>query len=272
MRIAIFSDIHGNDIAFEAAIHDAKERNADEFIVAGDLVSDYPLASQVIARAKALTPHVIKGNREAYFEKFFSASDMHWKEYKQFAGMLWSFGHMSDDDFQYIRSLPEQLEISFEEGLSFRVIHYVRDVESFLMQMPQRILVCGHSHKPAEMISGNKMFLNPGSVGVNMSNGFNAEYMLLDYINGEITTQIIHVPYDKNALRALFDDPVPIGDEDAVRWFKLLFATQESGINYMSELFAASEKMKAELGYTCFDTPNEIWDKIMLMFMQRGIL
>lgn len=275
MKVAVFSDIHGNDIAFEAAVSDAKNRGATQFIVAGDMVSDYPLSSQVIKRTRELTSFAVKGNRETYFEKFYSNSDLHWKEYKQFSGMLWSFGHMSEDDFCYISSLPEKMEIVFDNQVSevsIMLTHYVKDIDEYIETIPQDILVCGHTHKPVEAWYKDKLFLNPGSVGVNMSIGFNAQYILLNLSNGKIESEIIHVPYEKQKIRDLLNNISLINDASAADWFNLLYATQESGNNYISELFNNSERIKAERGYNCYDTPNEIWDEVILTFKQKNIL
>lgn len=272
MIVAIFSDIHGNDIAFEAAVNDAKKRGATKFIVAGDMVSDYPLSSQVIKRARELTPYVVKGNREVYFEKFYSNIDLHWKEFKQFAGMLWSFGHMVEDDFSYISSLSEQMKISLDSETTIMLTHYIENIDEYIKTIPQKILVCGHTHEPSEVWYGEKLFLNPGSVGLNLSTGFNAEYMLLNYSKETIKTEIIQVAYEKQRIKELISNAALIRDENAVNWFKILFATQESGISYIRELFKNTERIKAARGYDCYDTPNEIWDEVILMFKDKRII
>lgn len=272
MKIAIFSDIHGNDVAFEAAVNDAKNRGATEFIIAGDMVSDYPLSSQAIERARSLTNHIVRGNRESYFQKYHSSQDAHWKEYKQFAGMLWSFSHMKDEDFRFINSLPEQIEIIIDDKLSFYVTHYINDVNAFIPQMPQKVLVCGHVHRPAVSEFDDKVYINAGSVGVNMSIGFNAEYILVDYSNGVTNIQIIHVPYEYEVLKAALNDKTLIDNEDAMNWFKILLSTQRTGQNYISELFIMSEKLKAERGYECYDMPNEIWDELISMYKSNRII
>jgi putative phosphoesterase len=272
LKIAIFSDIHGNDIAFEAAVNDAKARGAGLFIIAGDLVSDYPLSSQVIHRSKELTPYVVKGNRESYFERYYTADDKHWKEYKQFSALLWSIQHMTSADFTYISSLPEQTVVPLEDGASILATHFIEDIDSYMPAMAEKILVCGHTHTPCIKWVGDKLFINPGSVGVNISNGFNAEYLMLDYTTNDITTQMILVPYDEGLLRDTLSQSDILDDENAKYWFTLLLKTQEDGIGYIREFFITSEKLKAEAGYTCYDTPNDIWDKIIEQYKEKGVL
>ena len=80
MKIAIFSDIHGNEIALDAVIKDAKKNQVDTYIVAGDLITDFPTSNGIIDKVRKLTPYVVKGNREAYLEEYLrSQKDEKWK-------------------------------------------------------------------------------------------------------------------------------------------------------------------------------------------------
>lgn len=272
MKIALFSDIHGNDIAFEAAVQDAKNRGAEKFIIAGDLISDYPLASQVIERSKELTPYVVRGNRENYYEKYHTGEDLHWKDYKQFSPALWSYSHMAKTDFEYIFTLPEQLTVPLDNQTSILVTHYIRDIENFITDRPERIFACGHVHKSCIKWVSDKLYINAGSVGGSCINDFTAEYALLDYSEGHMVAEMIYAPYNRRLLEELLAEKGFDQNETVENWFRLLIKSQEDGINYISELFKTSEKLKAECGYTCYDTPDDIWDKVIALFKDRGIL
>lgn len=286
MKIAVLSDIHGNDIAFEAAVNDAKAHGAEMFIVAGDLISDYPLSSAVIARAKTLTTYVVKGNREKYFERYFYAGDLHWKEYKQFASLLWIFDHMTSDDLAYISNLPERITVPIGDNQSIFVAHhlpdnsysmfdpdkYMADVAETIPNIAENILVCGHTHTPFVKWIGNKLFVNPGSVGVNFSGNFTTEYAMIDHSDKQITAEILHVSYDGNTLKDLLIKSGILENEDAKHWFYLILKSQENGRNYISEFFQTTEKLKTIHRYSCYDTPNDIWDKVIEVFKQRKIL
>ncbi|HVX44834.1 MAG TPA: metallophosphoesterase [Mycobacteriales bacterium] len=54
MKIAVFSDVHGNALALDAVLADAQAAGAEEFWVVGDLVSDGPRPADVITRLKGL--------------------------------------------------------------------------------------------------------------------------------------------------------------------------------------------------------------------------
>ena len=56
MKIAVLSDLHGNIVAFEEAIKDAKSQGATEFIILGDIITDLPITDEIIDKVKELTP------------------------------------------------------------------------------------------------------------------------------------------------------------------------------------------------------------------------
>ena len=54
-----------------SAVADTDAHDVEQFIIAGDSVSDYPQSSQVISRAVGLNAHAVMGNRGDYFKKYF---------------------------------------------------------------------------------------------------------------------------------------------------------------------------------------------------------
>src|SRR5207247_10304822 len=63
MRIAIISDIHGNQVALEAVLQDLKRQpDVDHLIVAGDLCLNGPCPREVLATVRGLHCPVLQGN------------------------------------------------------------------------------------------------------------------------------------------------------------------------------------------------------------------
>ena len=52
IKVAVLSDIHGNIVALEEAIKDAKLNKVDEYIIAGDIILDFPFPNEVINAIK----------------------------------------------------------------------------------------------------------------------------------------------------------------------------------------------------------------------------
>ena len=66
IKLAIISDIHGNCIALEEILKDAKLNNVDDYIFSGDLVNDLPFGNETLEIVKSTSDKVLKGNKEQY--------------------------------------------------------------------------------------------------------------------------------------------------------------------------------------------------------------
>lgn len=62
--IAIISDIHGNAPALKAVLADARERNVQSFIVAGDLVMNGPKPAEALPLLRGLEASTLVGNTD----------------------------------------------------------------------------------------------------------------------------------------------------------------------------------------------------------------
>ena len=70
IKVAVISDIHGNIVALNEIIKDAKNRKVDGFIASGDLVNELPFGNEVIDKLKEINALAIKGNKELYFIEY----------------------------------------------------------------------------------------------------------------------------------------------------------------------------------------------------------
>src|SRR2546428_11555474 len=65
MRIAIISDIHGNQLALEAVLQDLSHQPAvDHLVIAGDLCLNGPCPREVLDTVQKLACPVIQGNAD----------------------------------------------------------------------------------------------------------------------------------------------------------------------------------------------------------------
>ena len=63
MRVAVISDIHGNQLALEAVLHDLEAQPpCDELVIAGDLCLNGPRPLEVLRIVQELHCAVIQGN------------------------------------------------------------------------------------------------------------------------------------------------------------------------------------------------------------------
>jgi predicted phosphodiesterase len=64
MKLAILSDIHGNQYALSKVIDEIKSQNIDTLIVAGDTVGYYYGIKEVLDLLSSFKVHFVKGNHE----------------------------------------------------------------------------------------------------------------------------------------------------------------------------------------------------------------
>lgn len=217
MKIAILSDINGNIVALDAVLRDTKENNVNAYIIAGDIILDFPFPNEVINAIRALTPtpYVIKGNREKYLEKYENDKANSTWNTMQMITIKDNCNELSSDNKEYIMNLPEQLSINLN-GLKIKVVHGSpygisqmvdfnnnNELDKITNEMSEDVLVCGHTHAIANYIKHNdKIIINDGTVGMNVLTKY-AQYIILNYENGDIDITQRNVDYDKNKLKEL---------------------------------------------------------------------
>jgi predicted phosphodiesterase len=150
MRLAVFSDIHGNLMAFEAALADLEALGgADRIWILGDLAAFGPRPAECIRRVKELVgeeeggpkdgaskngvpreetrPKVraISGNTDRYLvtgERMREAPAADEQTFQTLAGrwherdlrLNWTVSQMSHDDYAYLQKLGSELHVTAE--------------------------------------------------------------------------------------------------------------------------------------------------------------
>lgn len=233
MKIAVFSDIHGNDVALDAVIEDAKKERVDTYIVAGDLITDFPASNEIIDKVRNLTPYVIKGNREAYLEKYLSTkAENRWKGLQN-KTLACIYDSLTKENVEYVQNLQEQLSLNLA-GLTIRVVHGALDgiskcidmenqeqLELETKKIEEQILIVGHTHVNANYVNINgKIIINDGSVGLPRYST-KAQYVIINYEEGKISIQLKEVSYDKEKLKEKISQFV--GLKDTYIWMNLSY-------------------------------------------------
>lgn len=213
MKVAVLSDIHGNMVALEEAIKDAKEQKVDEYIVLGDIITDFPFTDEAIDKVKELTTYVIKGNREQYLLQYESTKeDKKWKTVQNNSVVCY-YNYMSEENKEYIRNLPEQLTLEFE-GVTIRAVHaspysisewlYFDTplMDKVFAELKEDVLVYGHIHKVAQYERENgKIVAQVGALGMPNNGIGKGQYTILNCENGKVTVDIRTIDYNKEQLK-----------------------------------------------------------------------
>lgn len=274
MKIAVLADIHSNIDALEAVLQDARKQKADAYVVAGDVVTDGPSAREAIDRARALTGHIIKGNREDYMLKYRGGQFKGWEGSKQFSSLLWTYQSLSEADLEWMAALPEQAVIELDKKHALRIVHGspfsmyellkpdedMGPVERAALATPESALVFGHNHMQWTGRVHGRLLLNPGSVGVHYNREVEAEYAVLTAENGELSAQLRRVKYNFGALeRRLISSGLAAASHV---WTALTFEGVKTGRNYILAFLKEAEAMTAEMGLPSGPIPNDVWDTV----------
>jgi len=252
LKIAALSDIHGNNVAFDAVIADIQRIKADHILILGDMISDFYQSTRYILKtAKMLTPNVICGNREGYMIRN-SDGDFgdSWSRYEQFSTNLKTWQQLDTGDLDYLRSLQSQISLKFNSfavravhGSPFSEFDNIREGEEELMQrcadaIDEDILLCGHTHRPMIKQIGMKMIINVGSVGINFDKDHCAQYTVIEENSGEIKIDMRKVPYDYDAFkRTCISTDI---------WTHLCLKSNEDGINYNVQFLDEAQRRFAQ--------------------------
>ncbi len=209
MKIAVLSDIHSNAHALEAVLADTRARGVDAFVVLGNLVIDGPSSLPVMHTVQALTPWVIRGNREEYLLRIMDGrTPGETRATHQIASAWWTYEQLAPDDMAWMDELHAGLSLSWE-GITVRMVHgspfgvsdllYQRDGDKVCRAaraVEENVLLYGHNHEPfCGMVEG-KLSLNPGSIGGHLNQSVCAEYGLLTVSHGRAIGELLQVPYD----------------------------------------------------------------------------
>ena len=155
MRIALFSDIHGNRQAFSACLEHAAQHRPDRIVLLGDFVGYGAEPEWVVQRVRALVAEgaiALQGNHD----------EAAWKGAQgglnpvAAAAIAWTRQQLSPESLAFLKALP--LEEEDEDRLYVHADasdphawHYVTDQEEARRSLAgthQRLTFCGHTHVP----------------------------------------------------------------------------------------------------------------------------
>jgi len=274
MKIAVMSDIHGNNMALDAVMSDIKKEQVDKILILGDMISDFPQATKaVMDTVKDFNAFVIRGNREEYMLEYSNGEHgSEWEKYRQLEANLKTYRLLSEDDIDYFRFLPKQIALWYSEIFSLRMVHgspfsqvdslYEDDEEQLvrsLDEINEKILLCGHTHCQMVKHIGGKTVLNPGAVGINFTKKCEAQYAIIEEKDGKILFELKSVPYDFEAFKRTCDMKSV--------WVRLCLKSMEDGATY-NIMFLNEAKERCNT----WPIPNDVFDCLVGEWEEKGII
>ena len=211
MKIALLGDVHANLPALEAVLAHARGHAVDAYWNVGDFVGYGAFPDEVVTVLRELKAISIQGN---YNRKTLKVKKKRkkWQKEKtpeKWLAFEWAYTHLSKENRQYLRDLPEQVRLK-REGHDILLVHGspVSQDEHLTVETPvdhlarlaelakAEIVICGHSHQPFTRYAGKTWFINTGSVGRPDDNDPRAAYAILELKPGSCETLHYRVEYD----------------------------------------------------------------------------
>ena len=177
MKIAAIADIHGNIDALEAVLADIEHQRPDMIVNLGDSLSGPLAGGETAARLLPLGLTTVRGNHDR------GLVDRPFEEMGDWERPV--FPELLPEHLQWIRDMPTAAVVAQDVYMCHATPHnddvmwmedlldngrfVLRDqpeIEAFAEGLPYALILCGHSHiARSVMLSGNRMIVNPGSVG-----------------------------------------------------------------------------------------------------------
>ena len=216
MRIALFSDTHGNLPATEAALAAIARARPDQVICLGDVAMFGPQPRETLAAIAALGCPVVMGNTDAWALDPQPFTIRKPSDELKYDVELWGARQLTPDDQAFIRTFQPTITLDLGHGRSLLCCHgsprHFSDVirattpdaelAEKLAGRRAAVIAGGHTHTPLLRRFENSLVINPGSVGLpifwrngQIQNPVWAEYALLRAENGRLDVSFRRVPY-----------------------------------------------------------------------------
>ncbi len=206
MKIIAFSDIHGNQYAFEAFLNVLKEISYDVVFFCGDIHGYYYGQTAIVEALKQMKNlYAVKGNHDEFAIQVFEGMECAETYIPRYGH---SYAMLEKVNIDYVKSLPDIIKGDWG-GKRIAILHgcidntlegrlYPQDElrEEKLYQKYDYVF-CGHTHFQMIRKAGKATIINAGSLG-QQRDGKGFVYVMADTETGEIEYRTI--AYDMTAL------------------------------------------------------------------------
>lgn len=182
MRLALISDIHGNNVALEAVLTEISTQNITQLVCLGDVASTGPQPCEVIKRIREIGCPVVMGNMDAWLlqPEPKEQPDLRRKRWQEMD--LWCAEQLSSSDRAYLRSFRPSIEYPLLNGKTLFCYHgsprsynerilpttSEEELEQAFAGTRGDLMVGGHTHVQMFRRFKDILVFNPGSVGLAM--------------------------------------------------------------------------------------------------------
>jgi putative phosphoesterase len=220
VRLALLSDQHGNDVAFQAALEDVERIGVDDIVCLGDVVQGGTQPAETLDRLAALGCDTVLGNADAFLLDIPEDSPEPVTE-RQLEVRDWTLAQLDASHLEQIRAFAPVVQREYE-GLRLVLFHgSPRSYDDVLLPEldgealdpylghDAALLAGGHTHLQWTRRIGDALYVNPGSVGISYDRHSDppvlrplAEWALVTIANEVVAVEFRQVPYAVDDFRA----------------------------------------------------------------------
>lgn len=208
MTVAVLSDTHGNLTAYETVLADIDARGIDRIFHLGDIAGKGPRGNACANLTRSRCEGTVLGNWDVFLlsEDSTTLSD----------SARWIRDELSESNREWMAQLPFSIDLELA-GTNVRLFHASSDdvfhrlypsingeewndqfrntVSTGDASPPPTVVVYGDIHHAWSRTMDGRTLINCGSVG-NPLDETTASYIVLDDSTGQLTWELVRVPYD----------------------------------------------------------------------------
>ena len=220
-RIALLSDIHGNEVALRAVLRDIEAEGVDEIACLGDVATLGPKPREVLALVLEHCDHLILGNHDEYM---FAPNSIHAHTTAPavLAAVTQCRSELAAEEIAALRQFSERAALP-DVGRGLLLFHGSpssnncdllaetpeAELDLHFQDHSQGLLAGGHTHVQLLRRYRGRWLLNPGSVGMPFERFVagapptilpHAEYAIVESSPGRVSVSLRQVALSRDAL------------------------------------------------------------------------
>lgn len=199
MRILVLSDVHGNCLALENVLADAKKKGFDQIVCNGDMIQGGPQPHETVQLLQEMKCPIVMGNSDAWLltgVETGAESPSEERLKKLNTVREWSLSKLNEEDCKFINGFQPTVTLDLGNNKSLFAFHGSptsfdqvllpstpeEEFQEALKPYANHILTGGHVHLQysRRLRDSQNFYFNPGSVGVAYNHEQTSERNLLD--------------------------------------------------------------------------------------------
>ena len=260
MDIAVFADIHGNNVALQACVDYCMGKGITNYILLGDFIGDCPGVKKTMELIYVLrqyfTCYTVRGNREEYMLNYRKAGETGWMKGSGSGSLLYTYEQLTDKEFKLFEELPIYGIWNPKGALGFEYCHGSptnvaellfgdkRNTKRILNKMKTELLLHAHTHVQESFLYRGKRALNPGALGLPRNKNCYAEFAIIHSGKSGWEEELVQVKYDRHEILKEFQKSGLM--EYAPAWAAATMHTIRTGVDLSEAILLQAMKLCEE--------------------------